>query len=116
MTYLRYTYVDAHTGIPCDQAPCRNGPAPPPIPGLSYLWAPEGQYPTARPVFYAQCPGPADTAVPGVLAVLSDAEYAAALGDEIATRRAALRYPACSAPRAASRATHRGRDRGLHVS
>jgi hypothetical protein len=90
MTYLRYTYVDAHTGIPCDQAPCRNGPAPPPIPGLSYLWAPEGQYPTARPVFYGHCPDAADTALLGVLTVLSEAEYAAALADEIAARCVAL--------------------------
>jgi hypothetical protein len=90
MTYLRYTYVDAKTGIPCDQDPCRNGPAKPPIPSLTYLWAPDSQYPTARPIFYGQCPDPADTAVPGVLAVLSEAEYAAALAEEIAARRVAL--------------------------
>ena len=89
MKHLSFTYVDAQTGIPCTHAPMRHGPAFPAIAGLSYGFALESQYPTATPTFYGTAPDGTHLAVPGVLAVLTEAEYTAAEQAELAVRRAA---------------------------
>jgi hypothetical protein len=89
MTYLRYTYVDAQTGVPCTQAPMRHGPMFPAIPGLLFGFALESQYPTATPTFYGTAPDGTHLAVPGVLDVLTAGEYHAAEQAELALRRTA---------------------------
>lgn len=87
MKYLCYTYVDAKTGVPCTQAPMRNGPASPPVPGLAFGFALESAYPTAQPLFYGACPDESEVAVLGVLAVLTQAQYQAAHDAEMDVRR-----------------------------
>lgn len=90
MKYLSFTYVDAKTGVPCLIAPTRNGPANPSVAGLLFGFALESRYPTAHPVFYGACDDAADTAVPGVLAVMDQTEYDQALAAELNARRAAM--------------------------
>ena len=90
MKYLSWTYVDAQTGIPCLIAPTRNGPANPAVAGLAFGFALESRYPTAYPVFYGTCADDADTSLPGVLEVLDQAGYEAALAGEMTARRAKL--------------------------
>jgi len=88
MKYLSWTYVDAQTGIPCLIAPTRNGPANPAVAGLAFGFALESRYPTAYPVFYGTCADDADTSLPGVLEVIDQAGYEAALAGEMTARRA----------------------------
>lgn len=90
MKYLSWTYVDAKTGIPCLIAPTRNGPANPAVAGLAFGFALESRYPTAYPVFYGTCADDADTSLPGVLEVIDQAGYEAALAGEMTARRAKL--------------------------
>ena len=90
MKYLSWTYVDAQTGIPCLIAPTRNGPANPAVAGLAFGFALESRYPTAYPVFYGTCADDADTNIPGVLEVIDQAGYEAALAGEMTARRAKL--------------------------
>lgn len=90
MKYLSWTYVDAQTGIPCLIAPTRNGPANPAVAGLAFGFALESRYPTAYPVFYGSCDDDADTSLPGVLEVIDQAGYEAALAGEMTARRAKL--------------------------
>ena len=78
MQYLKYTYVDAKTGIPCTEAPMHNGPAMPAVTGLAHGFALESEYPTSTPNFYGRAPDGAVIGVPGVLAVVTQAEYEAA--------------------------------------
>ena len=90
MKYLSWTYVDAQTGIPCLIAPTRNGPTNPAVAGLAFGFALESRYPTAYPVFYGTCADDADTSLPGVLEVIDQAGYEAALAGEMTARRAKL--------------------------
>ncbi len=78
MQYLKYTYVDAVTGIPCTEAPMHNGPAAPAVAGLEYGFALETEYPTRTPTFYGTAPDDAVIGVPGVLAAVTQGEYEAA--------------------------------------
>lgn len=92
MQHLKFTHVDAVTGIPVTQAPARNGPAMPAVPGLEFAFARESAYPTDRPEFFGTCAdGVAPSVVPGVLAVLTEAEFEQARADELEARRAKLR-------------------------
>lgn len=90
MKYLKYTYVDAVTGIPVTQAPAANGPKFPAVTGIEFSWARESQYPTASPEFFGTCPESSESDVPGVLAELSQQDWEAARTDEMATRAARL--------------------------
>lgn len=101
MIYLCYTYVDALTGVSCLAAPMAHGPANPAVPGLQFGFALESRYPTPHPVFYGACPDdtPAQSlALPGVLAVLSPDDYAAAKAVELEARKT-LRLLALAAER-----------------
>ena len=90
MKYISFTYVDAKTGVPCLIAPTRNGPANPPVAGLLFGFALESRYPTSHPLFYGTCDDAADTAIPGVLAVIDQTEYDQALAAELNARRAVI--------------------------
>lgn len=83
---LRYVYVDAVTRIPCTDAPMTHGPDAP-LPSISFEWANESEWPTSAGVMYGSAPDGTTTSVPGVLAVLTEAEYAAAWDAELAARR-----------------------------
>jgi hypothetical protein len=86
MQYIKYTYVDALTGVPVTVAPAANGPAMPAVEGLEYAWARESAYPTEQPEFFGTCPDESATDVPGVLAVLAQAEWEALQADEMLAR------------------------------
>lgn len=85
MKYLKYTYVDSITGIPVTLAPASNGPVMPDIPGLTFEFALESEYPTSAPIMIGSCAN-APKCTSGVLAVLTHAEFAQARSAEIAAR------------------------------
>ena len=87
MQHLKYTYVDARTGISCTEAPMRAGPAMPSVPGLTFGFALESLYPTATPVFFGTAES-ADLSTPGVIELVSEQEYDAAWDQEQADRLA----------------------------
>lgn len=88
MKYIKFTHVDATTGVSIATEPTANGPAFPAVPGLAFGWARESQYPVEVPEFFGTCPNSSNTQVDGVLAVLTQAEYEAAQTEEMAARAA----------------------------
>ena len=63
MKYIKFTYVDAVTGISIASEPAANGPVFPNVVGLEFAWARESAYPTDVPEFFGTCPDDADTQV-----------------------------------------------------
>ena len=86
MQHIKFTYVDAKTGIPVSSQPATNGPAFPPVVGLEFTWARESAYPTDEPEFFGTCPDDSDTDVPGVLGVYSQADWETMWADEMRAR------------------------------
>lgn len=95
--YVKITYVDSATRIPCTKAPMLNGPDFPRLKGLSGIFGitedltsipinPEGIYETA-PVFYGMCEDDADTFVSGLLEEISKEDYEAAKETEHLARK-----------------------------
>lgn len=75
MKYLKFTYVDAVTGISVLDAPAANGPKFPNVEGLEFAWARTTQYPISIPEFFGTCPDTSFALVPGVIDVLTQADY-----------------------------------------
>jgi len=73
--HICVTHVDARTGIPCDVAPMRKGPAFPNVKGLSIQWFNQSEWPTDKPLFYGTCDDDADLTIAGIVSVLSEQEY-----------------------------------------
>lgn len=90
MIYLKYTYVDAQTGVSVATEAARNGPSLPAVEGLVFAFALESQYPTNVPTFFGTCPDDSDTTVPGVLEVLTEAQFQAAQQAEQEARKGIL--------------------------
>lgn len=88
--FLKYTYVDSATGLPVTQVPASGGPAMPRVAGLAFVFALESEYPTLTPTFFGTCPDDADTNVPGILAVLTEAEFIEAQSKEMEARKGIL--------------------------
>ena len=86
MIYLKFTYVDALTGVPVDKAPAMNGTQFPAVDDLEFVWARESRYPTAVPEFFGTCPDDSDTDRPGVLGVFSQADWDGMREDEMMAR------------------------------
>lgn len=86
MQYIKFTYVDAVTGISIASEPAANGPAFPQIDGLEFAWARESRYPTDVPEFFGTCPDDADTQVDGVLGVYLQADWETMREDEMRAR------------------------------
>ena len=86
MKYLKFTYVDAVTGISIASEPAANGPVFPPVAGLEFVWARESRYPTDVPEFFGTCPEDADTQIGGVLGVYSQADWETMREDEMHAR------------------------------
>lgn len=86
MQYLKFTYVDAATGISVAKQPAANGPVFPAVTGLEYVWARESRYPTEVPEFFGVCPDGAATQVDGVLGVYSQADWETMRDDEMRAR------------------------------
>lgn len=86
MKYLKFTHVDAITGISVAHAPARNGPTFPDVKGLQFVFARESEYPTPLPEFFGTCDEDAITRTEGVLAVMTRAEFEAAQQAEMEAR------------------------------
>ena len=86
MQYIKFTYVDAVTGISIASEPAANGPVFPPVAGLEFAWARESQYPTDVPEFFGTCPDDADTQIDGVLGVYVQADWETLWADEMRAR------------------------------
>lgn len=86
MKYIVVTEIDAVTKILCTVEPQRTGPSMPAVKGLQIKWqdkstwpvelGPDGTYLRA-PKYYGICDDDADTAITGVLEVLTEAEWKA---------------------------------------
>ena len=86
MQYIKFTYVDAITGISVAKQPATNGPVFPQITGLQFSWARESQYPTDVPEFFGTCPDDSDTQVDGVLGVYLQVDWETMREDEMRAR------------------------------
>lgn len=91
MQHIKFTQVDAVTGVSVAAAPARNGPKMPAITGLEFAFARESAYPTSVPHFFGTVPDDANTQAPGVLAVLTPEDFAQAMADELEARKAKAR-------------------------
>ena len=86
MQYIKFTYVDAVTGISIASEPAANGPVFPPVDGLEFVWARESRYPTDVPEYFGTCPDDADTQIDGVLGVYVQADWETMRDDEMRAR------------------------------
>ena len=86
MQHIKFTYVDAVTGISIAKQPAVNGPVFPPVKGLEFVWARESRYPTDVPEFFGACPDDADTQIDGVLGVYVQADWETMRDDEMRAR------------------------------
>jgi hypothetical protein len=86
MQYLKFTYVDAISGVSVATEPAMNGTKFPHIPGLQFVWARESRYPTPTPEFFGTCPDGAITNVPGVMGVFAQADWEQMQSDEMIAR------------------------------
>ena len=86
MQYIKFTYVDAITGISVAKQPATNGPVFPNVEGLIFHWARESRYPTDVPEFFGTCPNDADTQIDGVLGVFVQADWETMREDEMRAR------------------------------
>ena len=86
MQYLKFTYVDAVTGISIASEPAANGPVFPPVAGLEFAWARESQYPTDVPEFFGTCPDDSNVQIDGVLGVYVQADWETMRDDEMRAR------------------------------
>ena len=86
MKHIKFTYVDAVTGISIAKQPAVNGPAFPQIDGLEFDWARESLYPTDVPEFFGTCPDEADIHTDGVLGVYLQSDWETMREDEMRAR------------------------------
>ena len=86
MQYIKFTYVDAVTGISIASEPAANGPVFPSVAGLEFAWARESQYPTDVPEFFGTCPDDSNVQIDGVLGVYVQADWETMREDEMRTR------------------------------
>jgi hypothetical protein len=97
--YIQITNIDADTGILCTEAPMRTGPATPNVKGFKFIFQNESDFPIASnpdgslskpPLLYGTCDDDADTALTGVVKVLTEAEFNV---DKQAEHQARKLYP-----------------------
>ena len=86
MKHIKFTYVDAVTGISITSEPAANGPVFPPVAGLEFAWARESQYPTDVPEFFGTCPDDSNVQIDGVLGVYVQADWETMREDEMRAR------------------------------
>ena len=83
MRYLKFTYVDAITGVPVAADPALNGLVFPDIEGLEFAWARKSDYPTNVPAFFGTCPDGSNTQADGVMGLFSQSDWEQMRADEI---------------------------------
>lgn len=87
MKYVKYTYIDSVTGVPVTDAPAASGPSTPSLPGLQFDFALESEYPTTAPIMYGTCESASED-TPGLIDIVTEAEYDQAKADEMEAREA----------------------------
>jgi hypothetical protein len=94
--HICVTEVDKDTRIPCTVEPQRTGPSMPDVKGLAILWADKSAWPVElaedgtylrAPKYYCTCDDDADTTIPGVLEVITEAEFLQRKDAEILARK-----------------------------
>ena len=86
MKHIKFTYVDAITGISIASEPAINGPVFPNVAGLEFAWARESHYPTDVPEFFGTCPDDSNVQIDGVLGVYVQADWETLWADEMRAR------------------------------
>lgn len=86
MKHLKFTYVDAVTGISIAAQPAVNGPKFPTVEGLEFVWARESAYPTETPEFFGTCPDESSTQVDGVLGEFTESDWLKMQAQEMRAR------------------------------
>ena len=86
MKYIKFTYVDAITGISIASEPAQNGPVFPLVAGLEFVWARESRYPTDVPEFFGTCPDDSNVQIDGVLGVYVQVDWETMREDEMRAR------------------------------
>jgi hypothetical protein len=92
---IAITHIDAVTGVLGTLSPMTNGPTLPKLEGWVYDWSDESNWPVScvngvyqtAPKIYGFCNDSADITVNGVIAVLSDDEYAFLKNEEHEKRK-----------------------------
>lgn len=92
MKYLKFTYVDAVTGVSIDVTPATNGQVYPAVEELVFDWGNVSAYPTAIPYMYGTCPDYSNTAIAGVLDTYTKADYDALHAAELHGRVISLSF------------------------
>ena len=91
---IKFTYVDALTGVSMLDAPCANGPVLPRVPGIAIEFSNESEWPCDVPIFFGHCSAGSDPTSPGVIDVLTqeifDTSRSAEMGRRAANEAAAL--------------------------
>lgn len=87
MKYLKFTYVDALTGVSVAAEPALNRTKFPAVPGLAFVWARESAYPTDVPEFFGTAPDDSPIQVDGVLGTFLEVDYQTMWADEINARK-----------------------------
>lgn len=90
MIYLKFTYVDAITGVSVGKEPAAGGPVFPTVAGLEFVWARESVYPTGVPQFFGTCPDESDIGVEGVIDTFSKEDWDNMREDEMRARLPAV--------------------------
>jgi hypothetical protein len=94
--HICVTEVDKDTRIPCTVEPQRTGPSMPDVKGLTILWADLSAWPIElaadgtylqAPKYYGICDDDADTSIPGVLEIITEAEFLQRKDTEILARK-----------------------------
>ena len=83
LQYLKFTYVDAVTGVSVATEPAMNGTKFPDVEGIEFVWARESAYPTPTPEFFGTCPQNSVTQIEGVLGVFDQRNWEQMRIDEI---------------------------------
>jgi hypothetical protein len=94
--HICVTEVDKDTRIPCTAEPQRTGPSMPDVKGLAILWVDKSAWPVElaedgtylrAPKYYGTCDDDADTTIPGVLEVITEADFLQRKDAEILARK-----------------------------
>lgn len=96
---VKFTYVDALTGVSAAVQPLQNGGMTPEF--ITFGFALESQYPTNMPVYYGTLADETQKDHPAILAVVTDEEYQAAYDAEIAAREAKIQESQFSSAKSA---------------
>ena len=99
---VKFTYIDALTGISAAVQPLQHGGMTPEF--ITFGFALESEYPTNLPVYYGTLADETQKDHPAILAVVTDEEYQAAYDAEMAAREAKTQVSQFDSAKAARQA------------